>query len=180
MANSNPAILLLVGAVIGVIGGALGIGGGVLVIPVLMTAFGFTQARANGTSVAMLLPPIGIFAVMAYWRAGNVDFRFALLLSAGFAVGAYGGARLVNSGAISPTALRVAFAVLLLYIASRLLFRGGGRARAALETTLLMGGYLASYASLRLLGRRWSRQRPDPAGLYTARVREAVDHDYEI
>jgi uncharacterized membrane protein YfcA len=180
MSPSIAVLLLLIGFAIGAISGAIGIGGGVLVIPVLMIGFGFTQAQANGTSLAMLLPPIGIFAVLAYSRAGNIDWRFAGLLSCGFAVGAFAGARAVNFGWIHPTALRVLFALLLLYIASRMLFRGGGRAQAALETLLLIAGYGIAYAAMRIVGARWKRRPPDWAAVYRAKQRLPEEIDYEI
>src|SRR5689334_18824349 len=75
MPLTTVLILLLIGLAIGTISGMVGIGGGVLVMPVLMFFFGFAQAKANGTSLAMLLPPIGIFAVLAYWRTDNIDWR---------------------------------------------------------------------------------------------------------
>jgi len=169
----------LIGLSIGTISGMVGIGGGVLVIPILMFFFGFTQAKANGTSLAMLLPPIGIFAVIAYWKAANVDWRFALLLALGFAVGAYVGGLLVNRGRINPTALRVGFALLLIYTAARLLFRPGGQARAALETSLLVASFSVLYLSMRLLGRRWQRS-PDWGRIYRAKRDDSVGYDYEI
>ena len=104
--------LIVVGLIVGTISGMVGIGGGVLVIPILMIGFGFSQVKANGTSIAMLLPPIGIFAVMSYWRANNVDPGYAALLAIGFAVGAYFGARAVNSGTINPATLRILFSML--------------------------------------------------------------------
>ena len=88
MSAATLLLILLIGLLIGVVSGMVGIGGGVLVIPALMFGFGFSQARANGTSLAMLLPPIGAFAVMSYWRAGNVDWRFAGLLAVGLTAGA--------------------------------------------------------------------------------------------
>jgi uncharacterized membrane protein YfcA len=178
---STVVLLVLVGLAIGTLSGMVGIGGGVLVIPVLMFFFGFPQARANGTSLAMLLPPIGIFAVLAYWRAGNIDWAYAALLAAGFAAGAHVGARLVNSGAINPVALRVTFALLLLYCAGRVLFRPGGRARAALETSLLVAGFAGTYVVMRLLGRRWS-EAPQWGAIYRQKQRlpTPLEYDYEI
>jgi uncharacterized membrane protein YfcA len=179
MTPSFVLLLLLLGTFVGVVGGMLGIGGGVMIIPLLMLGFGFTQAKANGTSIAMLLPPIGIFAAISYARAGNIDWRFAAVLATGFALGAYFGANLVNSGRINPTALRILFAILLLYVASRVLFRASGRARAALETTCLMGAFLLTYAVFRLLGRRWSSPR-DWSAVYRSKLGEAQEYDYEI
>ena len=180
MTATTVALVLLVALVIGTISGMVGIGGGVLVIPVLMFGFGFSQAKANGTSMAMLLPPIGVFAVLSYWRAGNIDFRFAAVLALGFAVGAYAGAKVVNTGMVNPTALRVLFAVLLLYVAGRMLFPSGGRARAALETSLLIVGFTLTYAAMRLLGRHWSRPTPNWSTVYGQRRKEPLEHDYEI
>jgi hypothetical protein len=172
-------VLLVIGLGIGMISGMVGIGGGVLVIPLLMFFFGFSQAKANGTSLAMLLPPIGIFAVLSYSRAGNIDWRFAGLLALGFAIGAYVGATMVNRGWINPTTLRVTFALLLVYCAGRILFRPGGRARAALETSLLVAGFAIAYAIMRLLGQRWTKA-PDWGRMYRQKQTKHVDHDYEI
>jgi uncharacterized protein len=174
------ALLILVGCLIGIIGGMVGIGGGVLVIPVLMIGFGFSQVRANGTSLAMLLPPIGIFAVMTYSKAGNVDWRFAILLAVGFTVGAYIGAKLVTSGRINPALLRLMFAFLLLYVAARILFGPGAVTHAATGTILLMFAFGSAYILARVLGRRWERQTPEWPTVFRRKQRESFGYDYEI
>src|ERR1051325_11550367 len=79
---------LVLGVVVGVFSGIIGIGGGVLVVPCLVYFAHMTQHKAQGTSLAFLLAPIGIFAFWEYYKAGNVDVRAAILLAAGFAVGA--------------------------------------------------------------------------------------------
>jgi uncharacterized membrane protein YfcA len=174
-------LVLAIGVIIGVVSGMVGIGGGVLVIPVLMIGFGFSQAKANGTSLAMLLPPIGIFAVLSYWRAGNIDWWFAGTLAVGFAGGALIGAKLVNNGQIDPTVLRVIFAALLFYVAIRTLFRPAGYARSALEASLMVGAFVFTWYLFRLLGKKWNRQWPDVAAMYQKRRQAArPDHDYEI
>ena len=157
MTFSLVLALLLSGLAIGVISGIVGIGGGLLVVPLLIIFFGFTQQQAAGTSMAMLLPPIGIFAVLAYAHSGNINWPYAGLLALGFAIGGYLGARIVNSGVIPDTALRVGFALFLIFVASNLLFRSGGRARAALETTALVGSFLAAWLLFRFLGRLFIR-----------------------
>src|SRR5437763_9440599 len=124
--------LLLLGNAIGIVSGMIGLGGGIMVIPALIYFYGFSQKQANGTSLAMLLPPIGIFAVITYQRAGNINWPFAMLIAAGFASGAYIGGVLVNTGKVPDVALRIIFSMLLLYVAGRLLFRLDGRAMAAL------------------------------------------------
>lgn len=171
--------LLLVGCCVGVVSGLLGIGGGVLVIPALVLLFGFTQPRAVGTSLAMLLPPIGVFAVLRYWRSGQVDWPAALSLAAGFAAGAFVGAWLASRGVISERALRLFFVGFLLYIAGNMLFRSERRVWAALCTVGLAMAYALSYVALRALGRRWERKL-DLSETYRARLDEPTAPEYEI
>lgn len=106
--------LLLFGTVIGVISGMLGIGGGVLLVPGLVLLFGFSQAEAQGTSLAVLIPPIGLFAAIVYYQHGFIRLPVAGLIAAGFMLGAYCGARFVPH--ISPSYLRLAFGVVLLFL----------------------------------------------------------------
>jgi uncharacterized membrane protein YfcA len=80
---------LLVGVFIGAIAGMFGLSGGVFVVPALVYLFGFSQKMATGTSLGMLLPPIGILAFLQFYRAGYVNVTAALLLIAGFLVGSY-------------------------------------------------------------------------------------------
>jgi uncharacterized membrane protein YfcA len=171
--------LLLVGLAVGMISGMIGIGGGVVIIPILMLFFHFSQPKATGTSLAMLLPPIGIFAVLTYAQEGNIHWRFAGLLALGFMVGGYLGAWIVNRGWINPTAMRITFALFLIYVAGNLLFRPGGRARVAVETTLLVIGFAATYAAARLLGRKYLRM-PAWGEVYRGRLRHHVPYDFEI
>ncbi len=172
--------LVVVGLWVGTVSGMVGIGGGVLVTPVLMVGFGLSQSKANGTSLAMMLPPIGVFAVLTYSKAGNVDWRAAGLLACGFAACAYFGAKLVNSGRVNPTALRFCFATLLMYSAGRILFRPGGRAQSALEAAVLAVAFGLTYLAFRLLGRRWAGPTFRVGDAYRERQREMIEHDYEI
>ncbi len=172
--------IVFAGFLIGIIAGMVGIGGGVLVIPVLMIGFGFSQARANGTSLAMLLPPIGILAVLAYAKAGNIDWRVAILMAGGFTIGAYFGAKMVNLGWINPALLRILFAFLLLYVAARILFGPGAVTYAAAATILLMIGFGSAYILARMMGRRWERQTPSWPIVYRQKQRETLGYDYEI
>jgi uncharacterized membrane protein YfcA len=171
--------LLLLGNAIGMVSGVIGLGGGTMVIPALIYLYGFSQKQANGTSLAMMLPPIGIFAVLAYHKGHNVNWPSAMLLAAGFASGAYIGAVLVNTGKVPDIALRFVFAGLLLYVAGRMLFRTDGRAMAALQTCLLIGGFFGLYTVMRMLGRRWSKMPYWPS-VYQERRKLPVVHDYDI
>ncbi len=80
---------LLVGVFTGAVSGMFGIGGGVFVIPAMVYLFGFSQKTATGTSLAMLLPPIGILAFLQFYKAGHVSVPAAVLLIAGFLAGSW-------------------------------------------------------------------------------------------
>ena len=112
---------LLLGVVIGVISGLVGLGGGAILIPALVYIYGMSQHKAQGTSLATLLLPIGIFAFWKYYKAGEVDMRLAILVAIGFTVGGYFGGSLATS--FSEVALRRSFAALLIVIAARMLFK---------------------------------------------------------
>lgn len=111
---------LLLGVVVGVVSGLVGIGGGALLIPLLILFYGMSQHKAQGTSLATLLAPIGIFAFWKYWKAGEVDLRLAALVAVGFAFGGWmGGSWAVR---LPEILLRRGFAVLLLIISVKMLF----------------------------------------------------------
>jgi uncharacterized protein len=112
--------LLLFGACIGVISGLLGIGGGIILVPGLMLLFGFSQQEAQGTSLAAMIPPIGIFAAMVYYQNGYVKIPVATAVAAGFMVGAYFGALLLPR--VPVIGLRLAFGGLLLYVGCTFVF----------------------------------------------------------
>ena len=108
------------GVVIGGISGLIGIGGGAFLIPALVYFYGMSQIRAQGTSLATLLLPIGIFAFWTYYKAGHVDFKLALLISVGFAGGGWLGGLWAQH--LSENFLRKAFALLLVMLAAKLAF----------------------------------------------------------
>jgi uncharacterized membrane protein YfcA len=112
---------LLLGVAIGIISGLVGLGGGAILIPALVYIYGMSQHKAQGTSLATLLLPIGVFAFWKYYKAGDVDLRLAVLVAIGFTVGGYvGGSWAVH---LSDTVLRRCFAGLLIVIAARMLFK---------------------------------------------------------
>jgi uncharacterized membrane protein YfcA len=170
---------VLVGLIVGVIGGMLGIGGGVLIIPALVFLFAFPHKLAVGTSLAMLLPPIGIFALLPYWRDGNVNLKAAMLLAAGFAIGGYFGGWFANRHFISDRFLRVMFAFFMLYVAGNMLFRSEDRVRAAIKTIVIMLAFALTYAGARLLGRRLETKLNLPE-TYRAKLGAPLTPDYEI
>lgn len=123
--------LLLFGISIGILSGLLGIGGGILLIPGLIFLFGYSQAEAQGTSLAVMVPPIGIFAALVYYRNGYVQIPVAGTVALGFALGAYIGAQFVPY--LPVVALRLGFGMLLLYLGFMFVFApASGRSAAAL------------------------------------------------
>jgi len=107
-----------IGLVVGVISGMIGIGGGAFLIPALIFFYGMSQKTAQGTSIATLLLPIGIFAFWTYYKAGHVDLKLALLIAVGFAVGGWFGGLWAQH--LSDVLLRRGFAVLLVILAVKL------------------------------------------------------------
>lgn len=106
--------LFMFGIAVGIVSGMLGIGGGVLLIPGLVLLFGFSQQEAQGTSLAVLIPPIGIFAAIVYYQHGFVRLPVVGLVALGFVLGAPWGAKLVSH--LPVAGLRLAFGILLLYL----------------------------------------------------------------
>jgi uncharacterized membrane protein YfcA len=113
-------LLLLIGVVTGIMAGMLGIGGAVIMIPSLVFILGLSQQMAQGTSLAVMLPPIGIIAAYNYWKAGQANIKFALILAAAFLVGSYFGSKLALN--IPQPVLKKIFGILLLLVAAKMLF----------------------------------------------------------
>ena len=111
---------LLLGVAIGGISGLVGIGGGAFLIPALTVFYGMSQKRAQGTSVATLLLPIGIFAFWEYQKAGEVDLKLALVLAAGFVLGGWFGGAWAQH--LPESVLRRIFAAFLVILAVKLTF----------------------------------------------------------
>ena len=83
--------IILLGLGVGVLVGLLGIGGGVALVPAAVYLLHMDQHVAQGTSLFILLPPVGLGAVREYWRRGQVDLRAGVLCVMGMFVGAYAG-----------------------------------------------------------------------------------------
>lgn len=113
-------VLILVGLASGFLGGMVGIGGGIIIVPALIYFLGFTQHQAQGTSLALLMLPVGILGVMQYYKQGHVDFSVVLILAAGFVIGSFFGSKL--SLYLSQETVKKVFAVLLLVMAVKMLF----------------------------------------------------------
>jgi uncharacterized membrane protein YfcA len=120
MPLQSVVMLILIGLAAGIFSGFVGVGGGVLVVPALVFFLGLTQHQAQGTSLALLMMPVGIFAVYNYYKAGNVNIHYALLIAAGFVLGAYVGSKL--SLKISPEIVKRVFGIFMLLVALKMIF----------------------------------------------------------
>lgn len=159
--STTSIALLVTGLLVGAISGMLGIGGAVVLVPVLMFGFGFSQPRAQGTSIGALIPPIGIFAALQYYRGGFLDVRAAGLIALGFVFGALGGASVVPF--IPQTWLKRVFATLLVYVAAQLVFADPGkRMGAALPGAVAAGLLWIAYGVRRALGKKPPPPAPRP------------------
>ena len=89
-------ILLIIGLIGGILSGLLGIGGAVFVIPLLVLVLGFSQQTAQGTTLMMMIPPIGLLAAWQYYKSGNGDPKVAGILALAFFIGGFFGGKLAN------------------------------------------------------------------------------------
>jgi uncharacterized protein len=120
MSISMLCILLGIGIITGIMAGMLGIGGAIIMIPALVYFMGFSQQTAQGTSLAVMLPPIGILAAYNYYKAGHVDIKFALILACAFLIGSYFGSKFALT--LPQATLKKVFGILLLLVAVKMLF----------------------------------------------------------
>ena len=116
---TNVAYILL-GLTAGVFGGVFGIGGGTILIPALVFFFGLTQHQAQVTTLAIMVPPIGLLAAWRYYQNGNVRLGMAALICAGFLVGGYLGASLVQN--LPELLMKRMFGVFLMLVALKMIF----------------------------------------------------------
>jgi uncharacterized protein len=114
-------LFLAVGMVTGICAGLFGIGGGVILVPLLVLFFGYSQATASGISLTALLLPVGLLGVLQYWRAGRISggqIRMGFLIAIGVFAGTYVGARI---GTMLPDqVLRRSFAIFMALVAVKL------------------------------------------------------------
>lgn len=115
--------LAILGVVVGVLSGMFGFGGGILVLPSLVFLCGFSQKTATGTTLAMLLPPIGIFAFMEYYKNNMVNIPAAAILISGFLAGSILGAK--YAVAMNEIALKRGFGILLVTIGVIYIYQAG-------------------------------------------------------
>ena len=113
-------LLIIIGFVTGILGGMVGVGGGIILVPALVFILGFSQMKAQGTSLALIMFPVGLLAVIQYYKEGHVDFKIVALLALGFIIGSFLGSKLSLS--MPQQTVKKIFALLMLVIACKMLF----------------------------------------------------------
>ena len=121
MTDSFIGLMLLIGLSSGIASGIFGIGGGIIIVPALIYLAKFSQHAAIGTSLAILLPPVGLLAVMDYYQHGNVNLKAALIVAVAFMAGGWIGAHLANQ-IISAHVLKLFFGIFVLGIGVYVVF----------------------------------------------------------
>lgn len=120
MNTQTILLLLVVGLLSGMLSGLIGVGGGIIIVPALILLLGYSQQQAQGASLGLLLLPVGILAVYNYYKKGFIDVKVVLILSVAFIVGGWLGSKIALN--ISQTALKRVFAVILVVIATKMIF----------------------------------------------------------
>jgi len=112
-------LLIIVGLAAGILSGLVGVGGGIIIVPALVFFLGFSQQQAQGTSLGLLLLPVGILAVINYYNQGNIDMRVVIIMAAAFIVGGWLGSKWAL--ALPEITVKRIFAIILFYSAFKMM-----------------------------------------------------------
>ncbi len=116
---TDIVLYLFLGLVAGVFSGLIGVGGGIIIVPALILLFGMSQHQAQGTTLALLVPPIGLLAAWTYYKQGYVDLRIATFICIGFFLGGFLGAKLATG--LSNPVLEKMFGIALLLVSLKMI-----------------------------------------------------------
>jgi uncharacterized protein len=119
MTTFTIVFLIIVGLAAGILSGLVGVGGGIIIVPALVLILGFSQHEAQGTSLGLLLLPVGILAVINYYHKGFIDLKVVAIMSVAFILGGWLGSKLALS--MSQDLVRKVFAIILFYTAFKML-----------------------------------------------------------
>ncbi|MEO6230368.1 MAG: sulfite exporter TauE/SafE family protein [Ferruginibacter sp.] len=120
MDTQTILIVILIGLAAGVLGGLVGVGGGLIIVPSLIYFLGMSQLTAQGTSLGMILLPVGLFGVLYYYKGGYVDLKVAGILAIGFLAGSYFGSKIALS--LSQQTVKRIFAIFMILVAIKMLW----------------------------------------------------------
>ena len=120
METTTALLLIVIGLMAGVFGGIFGIGGAIIMIPAMVYFLGVDQHTAQGTSLAVMLPPIGLFAAYNYYKAGQVNLWYAVIIAVSFMIGGYFGSKIALN--LPEHIMKKVFGIFLIIMALRLIF----------------------------------------------------------
>ncbi len=120
MSIQTILLLAVIGLAAGILSGMIGIGGGIIIVPALVFVLGFSQQQAQGTSLGLLLLPVGILAVMNYYKQGFIDIKVIGIMCVTFVLGGWLGSKLSLS--MPQETVKKVFALLLIVVAAKMLF----------------------------------------------------------
>lgn len=126
-------IVIVIGVAAGMLSGLVGIGGGLIIVPALVYFMGMSQHSAQGTSLALILLPVGIFAVLNYYNKGFIDLKIVWLLAIGFVAGGYLGSKIAIN--LPQDTIKKCFAILMILVAVKMLFFDKNNASKTASTT---------------------------------------------
>ena len=120
MSISTCIILIVIGILAGILSGVVGVGGGLIIIPLLIILLGLSQHEAQGTSLAVMLPPIGILAAINYHKAGFVKWEYAMIIAITFIIGGYFGSKYAVT--LRPEIVKRGFGIVMLIGVLKIIF----------------------------------------------------------
>ncbi len=121
MSAQTIIVLILVGIAAGMLSGLVGVGGGIIIVPALVYLLGFTQKQAQGTSLGLLLLPVGIIAVMQYYKQGHINLSYVAVIAISFILGSFFGSKIATTN-LSDEKLKRIFAIILMLVSIKMLF----------------------------------------------------------
>ena len=122
MDTNTILILVAIGIFAGTVSGFVGVGGGIVIVPLLIYALGMSQHEAQGTTLFILLPPVGLLAVYNYWKADTINWNDGIVVALAFVIGGYIGSKL--SLKLSPGIIKLIFGVIMAYVSVRMFMSG--------------------------------------------------------
>ncbi len=132
MSVQTIMILILIGLAAGMLSGMIGVGGGIVIVPALVYFLALSQKDAQGTSLGLLLLPVGILGVIQYYKQGHVDLKVVVVLAIGFTLGSYFGSKISLS--LSDDKVKRMFAIVIMLVAIKMLFFDKRKPKALPET----------------------------------------------
>jgi hypothetical protein len=125
MSISTILILIFIGVCAGMLSGFVGVGGGMIIVPGLIFLLGASQLSAQGTSLAVIMLPVGIFGVMNYYKAGHINIQYAAIIALAFVIGSYFGSKYALR--VPEHKIKLLFGLFLLYISIRMIYSGASK-----------------------------------------------------